>query len=126
MFLPKILANFRKRKGDKGKFWGPNQHQTPPFLLWSTFYIRDCVLSNFYFLANYAIVGGQNQTLVLCKLTVTKKLADATPLRIFRGHERSVECVAANKDGSRIVSGSFDNCLKLWNSENGKIKKFSF
>uniref|UniRef100_A0A914CUV2 NLE domain-containing protein n=1 Tax=Acrobeloides nanus TaxID=290746 RepID=A0A914CUV2_9BILA len=67
---------------------------------------------------NYAIVGGQNQTLVLCKLTVTKKLADATPLRIFRGHERSVECVAANKDGSRIVSGSFDNCLKLWNSEN--------
>jgi hypothetical protein len=29
MFLPKILANFQKRKESKGKFWGPNPAPDP-------------------------------------------------------------------------------------------------
>ena len=35
------------------------------------------------------------------------------------GHTRGVTAVAISADGSRIVSGSFDNLLKIWNAVTG-------
>ena len=38
----------------------------------------------------------------------------------LRGHSGSVECVAFSADGKRIVSGSFDKTIRLWDAETGE------
>ena len=42
---------------------------------------------------------------------------DGEPLK---GHSFSVDSVAFSPDGKRIVSGSADNTLRLWDVETGK------
>ena len=39
---------------------------------------------------------------------------------LFRGHTGNVTSVAWSPDGRRIVSGSYDNTLQLWDGANGK------
>ena len=36
-----------------------------------------------------------------------------------KGHERSVDCLAADREGKFIASGSFDTTLKIW---GGKLQ----
>src|SRR5712675_120186 len=38
---------------------------------------------------------------------------------IFHGHSRTVNSVAFSPNGSRIVSGSEDNTIRLWDAETG-------
>jgi WD40 repeat protein len=40
-------------------------------------------------------------------------------LRTLKGHTGEVRAVAYNPDGSRIVSGSSDTTIKIWDAENG-------
>ena len=35
-------------------------------------------------------------------------------LRVFEGHENAVTSVAFSPDGERVVSGSWDDTLRLW------------
>ncbi|KAI6208098.1 Ribosome biogenesis protein WDR12-like protein [Aphelenchoides besseyi] len=56
------------------------------------------------------VCGGEEQTLTVCK----KEGPDLFPLVLLRGHERSIECVAVNSEGSCLVSGGFDKCIKIW------------
>ncbi|MBW4498460.1 MAG: hypothetical protein KME57_02430 [Scytonema hyalinum WJT4-NPBG1] len=42
-------------------------------------------------------------------------------LRTFKGHSDSVEAVAVTTDGKKVISGSYDNTLKLWSLETGEI-----
>lgn len=43
-----------------------------------------------------------------------------------KGHSRYITCVAFSPDGKYLVTGSYDNTLKLWNTDNGKeIRTFS-
>jgi WD40 repeat protein len=35
------------------------------------------------------------------------------------GHSRDVNSVAFSPDGTRVVSGSYDNLVKIWSSETG-------
>ncbi len=39
------------------------------------------------------------------------------------GHEGPVRTVAFSKDGSRIISGSQDNTIRLWDAEGGQLLK---
>ena len=39
----------------------------------------------------------------------------------LRGHERRVTCVAFSPDGKRIVSGSGDETVKVWDAERGRV-----
>ena len=38
---------------------------------------------------------------------------------VFSGHESAVNCVTYSPDGRRIVSGSDDGTIRVWNPENG-------
>lgn len=70
-------------------------------------------------LESHVLVGSQNQIITLFKVQSGKKTLKFEALSVFRGHERSVECCTANSDGTRFVSGGFDNCLKVWNLDEG-------
>jgi ribosome biogenesis protein YTM1 len=63
------------------------------------------------------VTGSQDQAITLSKIQNSGKKLTFEPWQTFRGHERSVECVAAKSDGTRIVSGAFDTFLKVWNTE---------
>lgn len=43
--------------------------------------------------------------------------------RSLDGHEGPVRAVAFSQDGSRIISGSQDNTVRLWNAEGGQLLK---
>jgi len=40
-------------------------------------------------------------------------------MRTLTGHSGIVHSVALSLDGTRIVSGSFDKLVKIWNTETG-------
>jgi WD40 repeat protein len=44
-------------------------------------------------------------------------------IHIFQGHSDSVESVAFSPDGSKVLSGSHDNTMKLWNVETGTLEQ---
>ncbi|KAJ8588826.1 hypothetical protein M405DRAFT_933863 [Rhizopogon salebrosus TDB-379] len=46
-----------------------------------------------------------------------------TPNRMFKGHELSVTAVAVFPDGRRMVTGSQDKTLSLWDLKNGVVLK---
>ncbi|KIK44825.1 hypothetical protein CY34DRAFT_802291 [Suillus luteus UH-Slu-Lm8-n1] len=46
-----------------------------------------------------------------------------TPLRTFGGHKGSVEAVAVFPDRRRMVTGSRDKTLRLWDLETGVLLK---
>jgi WD40 repeat protein/serine/threonine protein kinase len=43
--------------------------------------------------------------------------------RSLDGHEGPVRAVAFSQDGTRIISGSQDNTIRLWNAEGGQLLK---
>ncbi|KAE9412295.1 hypothetical protein Angca_007113, partial [Angiostrongylus cantonensis] len=78
------------------------------------------------------VSGGENQVLTLYKVESSAMIPKVSRIRkclriiayggcifqtVFRGHERSVECVDVNKECSRLVSGGFDSMIKVWNLE---------
>ena len=57
---------------------------------------------------------------------LTSKNGSVVPPPKFRsldGHEGPVRAVAFSQDGSRIISGSQDNTIRLWDSEGGQLLK---
>jgi len=47
-------------------------------------------------------------------------LAETRLLRVFLGHTNAVYSVAFSSDGRRIVSGSWDKTLKVWDAATGQ------
>ena len=57
----------------------------------------------------------------------TPKLSDISTgkdIKTFRGHSDGVTSVAVSVDGSKVLSGSLDKTLKLWDFNSHKIKIF--
>ena len=41
-------------------------------------------------------------------------------IRTLSGHNKSVSAIAITPDGKRVISGSYDNTIKIWEIETGK------
>ncbi|KAG8708611.1 hypothetical protein FRC11_006340 [Ceratobasidium sp. 423] len=40
---------------------------------------------------------------------------EGKPIKVFKGHTHPVKSIAFSQDGTRIVSGSWDNTVRIWN-----------
>jgi pre-mRNA-processing factor 17 len=51
---------------------------------------------------------------------------DRELLRTYKGHNKSVNDISFNNDGTQFLSASYDRMMKLWDTETGKcISKFT-
>jgi WD40 repeat protein len=42
------------------------------------------------------------------------------PVTVLRGHEKSVTTLCTYNQGSHVVSGSVDGCMKLWKIDTNR------
>jgi WD40 repeat protein len=54
-------------------------------------------------------------------LTPSLTQAGGRLLRTLSGHSSSVRAVAVTGDSTRVISGSYDNTVKVWNLETGEV-----
>lgn len=59
--------------------------------------------------------GSQDQTVRFWNFNIKNENANCS--WIGKGHERSVESLCSNFDGTILASGSFDTFIKIWNTE---------
>lgn len=62
----------------------------------------------------HLVSGSKDQTLKIWEWNVRSN--KATCLFTCKGHERAVECLAVSANRQQIVSGGWDNLLKVWSS----------
>src|SRR5207253_2567834 len=60
--------------------------------------------------------------LASCAEDHTAKICDqsGTELQTFHGHTKAVTCLAFTQDGKRLVTGSLDRSIRLWDVSNGQ------
>ena len=49
----------------------------------------------------------------------------AQVLKVLEGHTDFVSSVAMSTDGSKIVSGSNDNTMRIWSIESGQVRSLA-
>jgi GTPase SAR1 family protein len=49
-----------------------------------------------------------------------KHKGKSQPNKVFKGHTSAVSCVDVTPNGRRVVSGSGDNTVRVWDAESGK------
>ena len=54
------------------------------------------------------------------KMTVQGIAQERKPVLELRGHEDFVCCVRFSQDGTRIVSGSYDKMIRMWDARTGE------
>lgn len=72
------------------------------------------------------VSGSKDQTLKIWEWNI--RTGKATCLFTCKGHERAVECLAVSANHQQIISGGWDNLLKLWSASSiadgaGSVKK---
>jgi WD40 repeat protein len=66
------------------------------------------------------LLAGGNIPLQWMRLLEPVYVEDKALLRVFNGHQNSVTSVAFSPDGSKILTGSWDNTARLWNIVTGQ------
>ncbi|KAF8838835.1 WD40 repeat-like protein [Paxillus ammoniavirescens] len=52
----------------------------------------------------------------------SKNVSDPVPVQVFEGHENWVKCVRFCLDDDKLVTGSDDNTLRIWNRTTGAVE----
>lgn len=55
------------------------------------------------------------------KVEIVGNRSQCAPPTVFREHNSFVNCIAYSTDGKRIVSGSWDNSVIVWDAESGEV-----
>ncbi|GAU07966.1 WD40 repeat domain-containing protein [Desulfoplanes formicivorans] len=63
----------------------------------------------------YVVSGGGRGALAMYRVQ------DGVKVRDFKGHTGGVTCLAVSPDGTRLVSGSLDQTVRLWNLATGEL-----
>jgi len=79
---------------------------------------RTYLLAAIFLFVLPAVVGGAAWWLTETKAAVDRAFRE--PLRELRGHTDMVYSVAVSPDGRRVLSGSRDGTLRLWDPETGE------
>jgi WD40 repeat protein len=53
----------------------------------------------------------------------SQPISDSTSLLTLKGHSQQVKSISISRDGQRIVSGSSDKTIKIWNLANGQLER---
>ena len=80
-------------------------------------------LSALPFAPKMSLVAKHYLTLFLKTLCLRTGKADHWPrtIGVFEGHTGSVNSVAFSQDSKRIVSGSYDQTIRVWDAETGEV-----
>lgn len=65
--------------------------------------------------------ASHDQTAMLWEWNVTSNSVDC--VHICRGHERGLECVATDGEGTKVATGGWDALLKIWSAGQLKLYK---
>ena len=68
--------------------------------------------------ATFASVS-DDETVMLWKLDISTETVEC--IQIGRGHKRIINFVSVNKNASLLVTGGWDNMLKIWGASNNLL-----
>ena len=68
---------------------------------------------------NGVIAAGGKETFVFVKQV--GQAPDADPYRLLIGHANNITCLAFSEDGKKVISGSWDQQVFVWDVETGSV-----
>ena len=69
-----------------------------------------------------ANIGNENNVIRIWQIDSLNQ-SNQIPDKILKGHHDNIWSIALNPDGTKIVSGSSDRTIKIWNSQTGECLK---
>ncbi|CDF36609.1 WD40-repeat containing protein [Chondrus crispus] len=109
---PEELGTSRRKRGLRENF-GMRIGSVTPEVTGENPSVTRATCATFCERKGYVVVGYEDGTLRVWSTSERKVL------RSFRGHRSGVHCVAMSGDGRRVVSGSFDKSVRVWDVETG-------
>ena len=68
----------------------------------------------------FSLIAVFTALFVGCDKPITENKDKVVCLKTLKGHSDDVESVAYSPDGTKIVSGSTDNTIKIWDTNTGE------
>ncbi len=104
------------------KFWDVESGQCISTLFKSKDWFSSVIISPDEKTIACANIGNENNIIRIWQVESLNQ-SHQIPNRILTGHDDSIWSIAFNPDGTKIVSGSSDRSVKIWNSQTGQCLK---
>ncbi len=107
------------------KFWNIDSHKCVSTLFQTKDWISSVIVSSDEKTIACANIGNDNNVIRIWQVESLNK-SHQIPSKILTGHDDNIWAIAFNPDGTKIVSGSSDRTVKIWNSQTGQCLKTFF